>query len=185
MIPEGLPFVQSMERLEAEPEHGEPKAAPLRGVLRAYRCHSCQSLISVRMPLHLNIETTEHFGGTSHTVPGNPGITSVCSLHFLSRQHLAECETNIGDKGAFSFFTSGCFRAGSWIHLKNRLVAMVIAREGHHLPLYLGDTTGSVGMLRKLSSLIFASFGGGFRVPDASPAAWVAFARGCCSEHHQ
>ena len=109
------------------------------------------------LQLHVNIETTEQFGGTSHTVPGNPDITSVCSLHFVSQQCLAECEADIGDKGAFSFFMSGCFRAGSWIHLKNHLVAMIIAREGYHLPLYLGDTTGPVGMLRKLSSLIFVS----------------------------
>lgn len=34
---------------------------------------------------HVNMETTKHFGGTSGTVLG---ITSVCSLHFVSRQCL-------------------------------------------------------------------------------------------------
>ena len=37
----------------------------------------------------------------------------------------------------FCFFMSGCPWNVSWIHLKNHLVAMIIARKSHHLPHFL------------------------------------------------
>lgn len=93
---------------------------------------------------HENMERTKHFGGTSGTVLGT---TSVCSLHFVSPQCLAECETNIGDKKDIMFLHVQL--SPEWIldPLDKPSSCYNYCRKKSSFTTFFGDATGSVVML--------------------------------------